>query len=321
MPDLLTENDDLARERVGSACLKPVAGETEIGGTLRLKHVFFDGIAARPIRVRFSEPSRRRIEAALPTAEADFLAILFHKAGLPAQAYRGAALARRLPACLRLLRARSLAEAARAIAARRELAPELLNVVLLGVTEFFRDQTVFAQLRDHVLPRLPPAAEGRRIWSAACSEGHELYSVAMLLAEAGDLAGGELLGTDCRADAIEQARRGVFAREAWSRLEPHWRERYFVARGSAAAIDARLRAAASWRTGDLLERAERGPWHLILWRNMAIYLREGPAAAIWTRLCDELAPGGFLVAGKADYPPKRLPLKRVSACIFQKIGM
>jgi chemotaxis methyl-accepting protein methylase len=321
MPELFTENDDLPREQVGSACRKPVADGRAAGETLRLKHVFFGGVASPPARVCRSEPSRRRIEAALPAAEADFLAPLFQMAGLPAEAYRGAALARRLPACLRLLRVRSLAEASRAIAARREWVPEVLNVVLLGVTEFFRDQNVFAELRDRVLPQLPPAAEGRRIWSAACSEGHELYSVAMLLAEAGGLEGGELLGTDCRADAIEQARRGVFAREALARLEPRWRERYFVARGSAMAIDARLRAAASWRTGDLLERVEPGPWHLILWRNMAIYLREAPAAAIWTRLCDELAPGGFLVAGKADYPPKRLPLKRVSACIFQKIEM
>jgi chemotaxis methyl-accepting protein methylase len=212
----------------------------------------------------------------------------------------------------------SLADAARTIAARPELVPGVLSVVLLGVTEFFRDREVFEQLRLRALPQLVSLEKHLRIWSAACSEGHELYSVAMLLEETGYLDRCELLGTDCRSEAIEQARQGVFVHEALNRVAPACRQRYFTMRGAAAAIDWNLRIRPSWRVADLFERVEPGPWHLILWRNMAIYLAADAAETLWSRICDELAPGGFLVTGKADYPPTRLPLRRVSACLYQK---
>jgi chemotaxis protein methyltransferase CheR/two-component system CheB/CheR fusion protein len=53
---------------------------------------------------------------------------------------------------------------------------------------------------------------------------------------------------------------------------------------------------------------------------MAIYLESAAAEKLWRQLSDQLAPGGFLVTGKADHPPAGLPLIRVASCIFQKPG-
>jgi len=292
---------------------------------MKFEHLYFHGTPTAPVRrmrlwARSGTVRRTEEKTQDGGADREFFERLLGRAELPAAAYRPRALARRLPACLRMLRVSDAAEASRAIAARPETVRRLLSVVLLGVTDFFRDRAVFELLQREVLPELCSRHGRLRVWSAACSSGAELYSVAMILARAGRLSECELLGTDCRADAIEEARSGSFRVEEAGRMDVAWREAFLQTAGELATIDPRLRQATRWKVANLFGAIERGPWHLILWRNMAIYLEKERAEEIWTRLFDQLAPGGFLVAGKADHPPKWLRLVRVAPCIYRKRG-
>ena len=79
-----------------------------------------------------------------------------------------------------------------------------------------------------------------------------------------------------------------------------------------------LRAATRWKQANLLHSPEPGPWDLILWRNMAIYLKPEVVGTIWQQLCDRLSPGGYLVTGKAEHPPAPLGLERVAKCVYRK---
>ena len=78
----------------------------------------------------------------------------------------------------------------------------------------------------------------------------------------------------------------------------------------------RLRRQAHWKLSDVARKIEPGPWDVILWRNLAIYLNPGPAASIWARLVGALAPGGYLVVGKAERPPAGLGLSPRCRCIY-----
>ncbi|WP_313059668.1 CheR family methyltransferase, partial [Agrobacterium cavarae] len=63
-------------------------------------------------------------------------------------------------------------------AARREM----LSHLTTNFTRFFRENHHFDHLRDEVLPGLIARAKsgGRvRVWSAACSDGQEPYSIAL----------------------------------------------------------------------------------------------------------------------------------------------
>ena len=77
-----------------------------------------------------------------------------------------------------------------------------------------------------------------------------------------------------------------------------------------------LRRHAHWKVADLCRNIEEGPWDIILWRNMAIYLAPDAAAAIWRGLAAALAPGGVLVVGKAERPPIELELAGVGRYIY-----
>jgi chemotaxis methyl-accepting protein methylase len=293
-----------------------------------LRHLDFTGVPRKTRwRRRHVGTLRLRQRASAPFAGTQttepinpFIAWVFNQAGLDAGRYRSAALHRRLGACLRALRA-SCVEDARAIVERDPARLKVaLSALLLGVTQFFRDPAVFEDLR-RLMPGLAHCGRGLRVWSAACSQGQELYSLAMTLLELDLLSGSELLGTDCRADAIAGAARGEYAQAEVEGLRPDLRDRCFVpveGRPGFLRVAADVRRHTGWQTDDLLRGGRPGPWDLICWRNHAIYLEPAATESVWRRLVKELRPGGLLVTGRAERPNRLLPLRRIAGCIYRK---
>ena len=301
---------------------------SSIAGT-RFRHVVF----ADPLNFRRSRPvdfspgtGRGAGDApdeheSLGSEEHTFLRWLLDQAGVDVAHYRPETLARRVPACLRELRAASVSHARASIERNRALLEPALGAVLIGATGFFRDAVVFGALRERVLPRLTERP-GARIWSAACADGQELYSVAMLLAEAGALPRCHLLGTDCRAAAVAAAAEGRFAATAMRAVPEVLARRYFErpdSAGGACVVRAALRAAVQWRAADVLRVREPGLWDLILCRNLAIYMRPEVVLQLWILLAEALRPGGYLVLGKAERPTPGLGLEPVEACVFRRV--
>ena len=266
---------------------------------------------------------RRRPRRSNVLGEQDwhFIRWLFARAGLNASDYREQTLARRLPACLRALRVESIDSARSAVEQQPALLQAAIDAMLIGVTSFFRDRSVFIHLREAVLPALLGRRRTIRVWSAGCSDGAELYSIAILLSEMGALGRAHLLGTDSRPGALRDASGGWFADQAIHGIPRELLPRYFVPDPSGDRWRAApsLRFAARWRSTDVLYGGECSPaaWDLILCRNLAMYLRPDAAARLWDRLAGAIAPGGFLVLGKAERPA-RVGLTCVYPCIFRR---
>jgi len=287
-----------------------------------LEHVFFEGeLALRPRRPLRAVPAvRPRVSPSSVEPLDGFISWALTRGGLCPAAYRPGPLHRRLPACLRALKVSTPGQARRLLEQQPRLLSVAVNSLLIGVTEFFRDAPVFEALRTRVVPSLASSQGPLRVWSAACSNGAELYSVAILLTEAG-LGGRSILwGADCRADAIAQARQGLYDAQAMGGLEPALRKKYFEPVGSLWRPVRTLQELVRWKTANLLTGVEPGPWDLILWRNNAMYLSEEAAAAVWRRLASVLAPGGVLVVGKAEQPPADLNLSVLGRCLYRSPG-
>jgi chemotaxis protein methyltransferase CheR len=251
--------------------------------------VFPAAVSRRPLNFGAAgmHVSPRRVLAAYVdhrTGPDAFLTWLFLRAGLSADDYRPASLHRRLPACLRALRAANISEARRLLRRTPQLISVALDALLLGVTEFFRDAHVFSCLRD-LLPSVISRNQGvLRIWSAGCSNGAELYSVASLLAELNVL------------DAIAGAAT--------------------VGEGVAPGHRAHI----TWRRANVLGSAETGPWDIILCRNLAMYLQPAAARRLWRGLGLALRDGGLLIVGKAERPTGASGLVLVGPCVYRRFG-
>jgi len=284
---------------------------------MRCDFVHFQGIPARG-KSRPSLPPIPRVPVAVESGEAqEFFRELLVTVGLSSDSYRSSALLRRVPACLRFLRAKDLAAARVKLAGNPSLARATVHVVLLGVTEFCRDQPVFQYLRERVIPELALLGRPLHVWSAACSDGRELYSLAILLHEAGLLTTAHLLGTDCRSEAIEHARKAQYASDALDKLDHGWKNHFITDRDGIRPSET-LKSRLRWKQADLLRGAEPGPWDVVSWRNMAIYLEPQTASRLWDEVLHVLAPGGFLVTGKADHPPRHPHLEKLAPCVYRK---
>lgn len=292
-----------------------------------LDHVHFEaGDPVRRVAAAGPAPIKRwtfPLQASEPGAfDGDspdpFVAWLFQRAGVTVNAYRARTLRRRVPACLRALRVATAAEAQRMLEQQPDLLPRAVSTILIGVSGFFRDPQVWQDLQMRVLPELLRRRRSLRILSAGCSDGRELYSMAILLDELGGLERCFLLGEDCRPDAIIQGRAGMYDGAGMEDVCQSRRERFFRPAGSRYGVVPRLREHVSWAARDLLGPRGPGQWDMVLFRNVAIYMTNPQASLLWRRLCDEITVGGILVTGKAESPPAGLPLTRLAGCIYQK---
>src|SRR5262249_55485626 len=111
---------------------------------------------------------------------------------------------------------------------------QLFEMLLINVTEFFRDPPAWEHLRTAVLPTLLAGKEDDepvRVWSAGCASGQEVYTCAMVLAE---LLGVDayrdrvkIYATDIDEDALAQARLAVYNAKEMESVPPEFREKYF----------------------------------------------------------------------------------------------
>ena len=198
----------------------------------------------------------------------------------------------------------------------KRLERKFLDQITTGETLFFRDQSPFELLQHKVLPDLIdrrtkaqrfPGPIPIRIWSAACSNGQEVYSIAMVLKE---LLGSNLdrfqirlLGTDISDQAVATASRGSYNRLEIERGLPQDKlRRYFTPEAEGAwKINDELRAMASFRTLNLMtDFSALGRFDIILCRNVAIYFQDQDRADVFNRLGRSLEPDGYLLIGATE---------------------
>jgi chemotaxis protein methyltransferase CheR len=175
------------------------------------------------------------------------------------------------------------------------------------VSEMFRDPPVFRALRDKVFPVLASYPE-INIWQAGCAHGQEVYSLAILLEEAGLYERSRIYATDFNDTALAIAADGIYAtREArdWSRnyIEAggsHSLSDYYSARYDFIKLDQRLRRNVTFFNHNLVTDEVFCEAHLILCRNVLIYFTNTLQDRTLGLFRDSLVRGGFLCLGTRE---------------------
>jgi len=183
---------------------------------------------------------------------------------------------------------------------------ELLNTILINVTEFFRDAPGWEILAREILPGLlKPLKAGHsfRAWSAGCASGEEAYSIAILLAEHFGTRIQEydikIYATDIDEEALNMARRGEYPAEALRRMRPEWREKYFHGK-DLLRVDREVRRLVIFGRSNLALDAPISHVNLLTCRNLLIYFEPDLQKQILNRLHYALDPGGILFLGKSE---------------------
>jgi chemotaxis protein methyltransferase CheR len=181
---------------------------------------------------------------------------------------------------------------------------QLLNLVTVTETCFFRDASHFRLLRDRIVPALADRPV-LRLWSAGCSSGEEAYSIALTLSEMGLYRNGrtvEIIGTDLNSVAMERARQGTYSARAVRNVEGWLLDRYFIREGDAFTLVDDVKRRVTFEFGNLMQTPmpPTGPQDVIFCKNVAIYFRPGVVQKLIDGLRDTLTPGGYLLLGHAE---------------------
>ncbi|MEO8621160.1 MAG: protein-glutamate O-methyltransferase CheR [bacterium] len=184
-----------------------------------------------------------------------------------------------------------------------------VDLLTTNKTAFFREPQHFEYLRQDVLPRLHTRGGDARFWCAACSSGEEPYTLAMLIAEEWSAPGSpraRILATDLSTRVLAKATAAEYDETAVgdidrSRVARHM-EVVTGARPRRLRVRKPLRDMVQVARLNLMERAwpMRGPFDVIMCRNVMIYFDVATQERLVNRFWDLLAPGGSLLVGHSE---------------------
>ena len=188
------------------------------------------------------------------------------------------------------------------------LSNQVVEALLNNETYFFRDRAPFDLLARHALPKLAAKRDpGRRIriWSAGCSTGQEVYSIAMLFAENPDKWRGwtiDVLGSDVSAGVVDRARSGTYTQfEVQRGLGINQMIRWFEECDDGWRAVEPLRKVVRFQVHNLMESPPHpGDFDIVLCRNVLLYQTPEKRRIAFDRLASALAPDGWLMLGAGE---------------------
>jgi chemotaxis protein methyltransferase CheR len=188
------------------------------------------------------------------------------------------------------------------------LAGRVVEALLNNETYFFRDRSPFDTLARSALPALAQrraAGKRLRIWSAGCSTGQEVYSLAMMFAEEPLKWQGwtiDILGTDVSDAVVQRARAGIYTQfEVQRGLGIAQMIKWFEETPDGWRAAEGLRRPVRFQVHNLLEPPPHpGGFDVVLCRNVLLYLNAEMRERAFERLSSAMAPDGWLMLGAGE---------------------
>ena len=188
------------------------------------------------------------------------------------------------------------------------LSQKVVEALLNNETYFFRDRAPFDVLQRYALPELAKRRQKSkrlRIWSAGCSTGQEVYSLAMLFAEQpADWLGWtiDVLGTDVSTGCVDRARAGSYSQfEVQRGLGINQMIKWFEETADGWRAVEPLRKPVRFQVHNILEPSPHpGDFDIVLCRNVLLYLSPEKKTLAFERIAGAMAEDGWLMLGAGE---------------------
>jgi len=173
--------------------------------------------------------------------------------------------------------------------------------------ELFRDPAFFHVLKLCVLPwlRTYPCIN---VWAVQCGDPSDLYSLAILLEEAGLLGRSRIYATEADAERLASAQAGLLAAASVRLAERNWRtiggaqpfDTYIERSAASVAIARRLKRAIVWAQFSPDSGYSFNEFDLILCRNIAQWSPPGALRAALGVMIQSLSLSGLLAVDAGE---------------------
>ncbi|PIT80227.1 CheR family methyltransferase [Limnohabitans sp. 15K] len=311
----------MPQSAIDSACVDGVAAPED------LPQKIVDGVMDAERKTKLPNdtvPARPATDSLLPTSSADDLAsivqLIHEKLRHDFSLYKPSTLQRRIERRQQIHQLPSTAAYTSYLQNNPAELELLFSEMLIGVTSFFRDTQVWADLSAQVVPHILAAHPDLpiRAWVLGCSTGEEAYSLAMLLRQAQEGAVGahrrvQIYATDLNPEAITSARRGWYSAASLATLSLTQRDRFFTPQKGGFVVHPDIRSMVMFAEHDVTSDPPFTQLDLLLCRNVLIYFNATLQRRLMPLFHFSLRAGGVLVLGSAETIGKSQHLFKVLA--------
>ncbi|MDB5116282.1 MAG: chemotaxis protein CheR [Mucilaginibacter sp.] len=209
---------------------------------------------------------------------------------------------------------------------------QFLEEITVNVTEMFRDPSFFKAFNKQIIPYLS-SYQHTKIWCAGCSSGEEVYSLAILMQQAGLRKKSFIYGTDINTEMLKEARKGIYSLRKIKSYAENYQfaglegsiTDHFTILYDAATIHSELKQNTLFSVHNLVSDNVFNEFQLISCRNVFIYFEIALQERILDLFYKSLAPLGFLCLGakeaiRSDTFRKMFKVINQKENIYQKIG-
>jgi chemotaxis protein methyltransferase CheR len=189
----------------------------------------------------------------------------------------------------------------------KNLFEKFLKLITVNVTEMFRDPGFYRALKEEVLPVLA-SYPIIKIWHAGCSTGEEVFSMAIVLQEAGLLKRSRIYATDINPANIEKAKTGILPLGVLKDYTSNYIQyggmedfaSYYTARYDNAIIRKDIREKIIFSQHNLVTDQVFNEFQLICCRNVMIYFNRQLQNRVLRLFTDSLSTFGYLALGTKE---------------------
>ena len=205
----------------------------------------------------------------------------------------------------------------RIIQNREEFYQEVINIATVNETFFFREIKELEWLVQYI----KNSYTNFKILSMPSSSGEEVYSILILLSEAGvDLNKIEINGFDINSNAVKNSMRGEYDEHSLHKLDIKIRDKYFRHNEEGHyEIDSSIKSHANFFQNNIFNLdAQSGKYDIVLSRNMFIYFDDEKRKEALSIIINLLKQNGIYIKGHADHIKPTSELKNILFGIYEK---
>lgn len=198
--------------------------------------------------------------------------------------------------------------------------PEFLDYLTINVSEFFRDVKMFQFLETKVFTELLKTKKNLKIWSAACSNGCEPYTIAIILEELSAGKRHQVDATDLDKTILKAALAGSYNPDAVRNVTKERLGKYFSLSNGKYNLCQQIKGKVTFKQHNLLSDNYSMGYDLIACRNVTIYFTREAQDKVNSKFAQALNKGGVLFIGGSEtiFNYLELGLEKVSPCFYRK---
>lgn len=221
--------------------------------------------------------------------------------------YAEASVRRRIDYFMSTRRIAGVDELKKVVLKDERLFEEFIQDVSVTVTEMFRDPPFYKSLRENVMKRLA-TYPFIKVWIAGCATGEEVYSLAIVLKEAGLLQRSIIYATDINQKSLMTARDGVYPAQNMKVYTSNYQRsggtrpfsEYYKSMYNSVLFDKSLKQNIVFSSHNLAVDKAFNEFQLILCRNVMIYFNQKLQDRVISLFHESLCVFGYLCLGNKE---------------------